>query len=113
MKTLSPALHNDNVMLRSSPSRSQQPKTYPHPPIPVARLLLGFLCFPVCSSMWGNPEVGGGDNISGSYDRLPPERRVPLLAGREAMIMITITQIIIIIIIIILIIIITTITIAL
>ena len=44
----------------------QQPKTYPHPRIPVARLFSVFLCFPMFSSTWGNPEVGGGDNFWGS-----------------------------------------------
>ena len=44
----------------------QQPKTCPHPPIPVARLLLVCLCFSVFSSIWGNLEVGGGENFLGS-----------------------------------------------
>ena len=44
----------------------QQPKTYPHPRIPAARLFSVFLCFPTFSSTWGNPEVGGGDNFWGS-----------------------------------------------
>ena len=40
---------------------------YPHPPIPAARLFFVFQCFAVFSSMWGNPEVGSGDNFLGSY----------------------------------------------
>ena len=44
----------------------QQPKTYPHPRIPAARLFSVFLCVPMFSSTWGNPEVGGGDNLLGS-----------------------------------------------
>ena len=43
---------------------AQQPKTYPHPPIPAARLLLVILCFSAFSSTRGNPEVGGGDSQS-------------------------------------------------
>ena len=46
---------------------SQQPKTYPHPRIPAARLFSVSLCLPMFSSTWGNPEVGGGDNCWGSY----------------------------------------------
>ena len=42
-------------------------KTYPHPRIPAARLFPVFLCFPMFSSTWGNPEVGGGANFWGSY----------------------------------------------
>ena len=41
----------------------QQPKTYPHPRIPAARLFFVFLCFAVFYFTWGNPEVGGGDNF--------------------------------------------------
>ena len=44
---------------------SQQPKTYLHPPIPATRLFFVTLCVSVCSSTWGNPEVGGGDNFGG------------------------------------------------
>ena len=44
---------------------SQQPKTYPHPQIPAARLFFVILCFSIFSSTWGNPEVGGGDNLFG------------------------------------------------
>ena len=43
--------------------------TCPHPAIPVARLLLVFLCCSVFSSIWGNPEVRGGDNLFGFYRR--------------------------------------------
>ena len=45
----------------------QQPKSYPHPRIPAARLFFVILCFSMFSSTWGNPEVGGGDNFLGSY----------------------------------------------
>ena len=48
------------VRVRSDPE-NQQPKTYPNPPIPAARLFLVFLCFSMFSSAWGNPEVQGGD----------------------------------------------------
>ena len=34
---------------------------------PPARIFVVFPCFSVFSCMWGNPEVGGGDNCSGSY----------------------------------------------
>ena len=44
----------------------QQPKTYPHPRIPAARLFVVILCFSVFSPTWENPEVGGGDNFGGS-----------------------------------------------
>ena len=50
----------------SGQATNQQPKTYPHPRIPAARLFSVVLCFPMFSSTWGNPEVGGGDNFWGS-----------------------------------------------
>ena len=52
------------------PESPQQPKTYPHPRLPAARLFVVILRFSVFSPTWGNPEVGGGDNFLGSY--LPP-----------------------------------------
>ena len=42
-------------------------KTYPHSRIPVARLFFLIMLFSVLCSTWGNPEVGGGDNLFGSY----------------------------------------------
>ena len=45
---------------------NQQPKTYPHPRIPVARLFFVIPCFSEFSSTRGDPEVGGGDNLLGS-----------------------------------------------
>ena len=47
-------------MLTSLSANHQQPHTYPHSPIPAARLLFVFQFFAVFSSMWGSPEVGGG-----------------------------------------------------
>ena len=35
--------------------------------LPAARLFFVILCYPVFSSTWGNPEVGGGDKLFGSY----------------------------------------------
>ena len=63
------------TVYRLSPSAeawSVAARTYPHPRIPAARLFYVFQCFPMLSSTWGNPEVGGGDNFWGSYPTQVP-----------------------------------------
>ena len=49
--------------------RHQQPNTYPHPPVPAAKLFFVSQCFPVFSATSRNPEVGGGDHFWGSSSR--------------------------------------------
>ena len=60
------ASSNNNINSNNNHNMYQQPKTYPHPRIPAARLFSVLLCFPMLSSTWGNPEVGGGDTFWGS-----------------------------------------------
>ena len=54
--------HGDLAVVPPEPRAvEQQPKTYPHPWIPAARLFFFILCFCPCFLPWGeNPEVGGG-----------------------------------------------------
>ena len=62
-------------------SGSQQPKTYPHPRIPAARLFFILAWFSVFYSTWGNPEAGGGDNFLGS--QVPESDHLRTARGRS------------------------------
>ena len=64
-----PRLPHQRSLVLAIPDRiatNQKPKTYPHTPIPAARLFFVFLCVYVFSATSGNPEVGGLDNFLGS-----------------------------------------------
>ena len=50
--------------------RTSSPKPIPTHTVPAARLFFVFPCSAMCSSTWGIPEVGGGDNFLGSYRTL-------------------------------------------
>ena len=76
---------SNNNSLRVHSSGHQQPKTYPHPRIPAARLLFVALRVSVFSSTRGNPEVGGGDNSLGSKD-ISPDGRVSWERFRQMMV---------------------------